>query len=137
MRVENWAPVEVITSELEKQAMNKLEKVCEVVAKKARGLVPIGKDRPTYTAGNYAGKEWTSRKAGTLRDSIRVVRLKGDPGKDVRVYAGARQSNKLTAYYAHMVEYGSINNDNPRKPFLRPAFEMVAGNLQGYLDSIG
>lgn len=130
MRVENWAPAE-ITGEIEKYAMDKIAEGAEIVASIARELVPKGKDRPPYRNG----KAWTARKAETLKRSIRVVRLHGDSKQDVRVYAGARKSNELTAYYAHMVEYGSVHNMVPRKPFLRPALNLAKERIRALMES--
>jgi len=134
MRVENWAPAEV-TVEIEKMAMDRIEKAAEIVASIARDLVPIGKPRPVYKKGQYAGKAWTARESQTLKDSIRVRRLSGDPFFNVRVYAGARQSDKLTAYYAHMVEYGSVHNITPRKPFLRPAMRLARDRIANIMEN--
>lgn len=110
MRIANWNP-DVITAEIEKTAMDRLQKAGELVAERARQLVPVGRDRPPYKTG----KDWTARKAGALKASIRVVRLKGDPKMNVRVYAG----NRTDAYYARFVEYGTVKMR--AKPFLRPA----------------
>lgn len=96
MKIKGWNP-EVITAEVEKKAMDRLEQAAEVVAAKARSLVPV--------------------KTGKLKDTIRVVRLKGDPKHDIRVYAGNRI--KGGAFYAHMIEYGTAKA--PAHPFLRPA----------------
>jgi HK97 gp10 family phage protein len=96
MRVVNWSP-EKITAEVEKKAMDRLEKASGVVADAARQLVPIN--------------------TGKLKETIRTRRLKGDPKLDVRVYAGSRE--KGGAYYAHMVEYGTVKMK--ARPFLRPA----------------
>lgn len=125
MRVE-WN-VDKITAEVEKEAMDRLAKGAEVVAEKARSLVPTGKNRPLYKNG----KPWTAREAGTLRKSIRVVRLKGDPKLDVRVYAGARQSDRLTAYYAHMIEKGT--SKMKARPFLRPALNAAKGEIMAVM----
>jgi HK97 gp10 family phage protein len=126
MRVEDWAP-EQITVEVEKKAMDQLEQAGEIVAGIARLLCPVGKARPIYKGK----KAWTERVPGTLKKSIRVRRLRGDPKLDVRVYAGARQSDKLTAYYAHMVEYGTV--EMKAKPFLRPAFNSAKAKIKAML----
>ena len=102
--LKDWAPA-VITAEIENKAMNGLEKACEQIADRARSLCPVD--------------------TGTLRDTIRVRRLAGDPFLDVRVYAGSRE--KGGAFYAHMVEYGTVKMS--KKPFLRPALDSVKGNV--------
>jgi HK97 gp10 family phage protein len=104
----SWNP-DVITAEIEKEAMDRLEKAAEGIASKARSLVPVGKDVP-------AGKgKWSKREAGALRKTIRVVRLKGDPKLNIRVYAG----NKGEVFYARFVEYGTVHMK--ARPFIRPA----------------
>lgn len=114
MRIIGWHP-EIITAEIEKRAMDRLEKAAKIVASKARAKVPTGKDRPRYKTG----EPWTERKAGALRDSIRVIRLPGDAGLNIRVYAGTK-TGREDIYYARWVEMGSVHNI-PRKPYLRPA----------------
>jgi HK97 gp10 family phage protein len=125
MRVENWSPG-TITAEIEKRAMDRLQRAGEIVAEKARSKVPVGKDRPPYKNG----KDWTERKAGALRDSIRVVRLSGDPKLDVRVYAGSR-----IVYYARWVEMGSVHNNNPLKPYLRPALNESKSEIKNLVEN--
>jgi HK97 gp10 family phage protein len=109
MRVENWAPGK-ITAELEKTAMDRLYKAGEEVADIARRLVPV--------------------QTGKLRDSIRVTRLRGDPKLNIRVYAGSRE--KGGAFYAHMVEYGTVKMR--AKPFLRPALNQLKGQIQEIME---
>ena len=122
MRVENWNPNK-FDQEIENISMSRLVEAAEVVAKKARkNLHPKHNiSRPVYKTGKDKGKIWTSRDAGRLKKSIRVVRKKTKSGKafarkqNVRVYAG-----HYTAYYVYWVEYGS--SKAPAQPFLRPAF---------------
>lgn len=128
MRVEGWSPGP-ITAEIEKKAMDRLAKAGEVVASKARQNVPVGKNRPLYKGG----KAWTARIAGTLKKSIRVTRLKDDPKLNIRVYAGARKSDELTAYYAHMVELGTVNMR--ARPFLRPALNASKAQIKSIVEN--
>lgn len=127
MRVVNWSP-ERITAEIEKKAMDRLAKAGEIVAAKARGIVRIGLPRHRYRNG----KAWTERVPGTLMRSIRVTRLHGDPKQNIRVYAGAKQSDKLTAYYAHMVEKGTINM--AALPYLRPALNVSKAAIMAIME---
>jgi HK97 gp10 family phage protein len=132
--LKNWAPKQ-ITEELEKKLMDRLEKAGEGIAHTARYLVMEehrGVSRPVYKKGKDAGAAWTARVPGTVRDSIRVTRLKGDPKLDIRIYAGARQTDKLTAYYAHILEYGSKRMK--KQPFLRPALDMNKGLVMQVLE---
>jgi len=110
MRVEGWHP-EKITAEIEKKAMDRLEMAGELVAARARGLVPVD--------------------SGKLKDSIRVTRLKGDPKQNIRVYAGNR--NKGGAFYAHMVEYGTVKMK--AKPFLRPALNESKSSIKNIVEN--
>lgn len=105
MRIENWNPGP-ITAEIEKTAMDRLEEAAGYVMGSARAKVPV--------------------QSGKLRNSIRVVRLHGDPKLNVRVYAGNR--DKGGAFYAHMVEFGTVKMT--AKPFLRPAFNEVKGRIR-------
>ena len=128
MRVENWHP-EVITAEIEKTAMDRLEKAGELVAAKARAKVPVG----TITRPRR-GAPWTERRPGTLRDSIRVRRLKDDPKLNIWVIGGSiRSHTKLTAYYAHMVEFGTVNM--PANPFMRPALNEARASIMTIMEN--
>lgn len=121
----------VVSDKIEKELMDRLEHAGEMVADKARQLCPVGTTRrPAYKNG----QPWTAREPGTLRGSIRVTRLKGDPNLDVRVYAGARGKTN-DGFYAGWVEYGSIHN--VKKPFLRPAAHEVGSNIEAIMASGG
>ncbi len=155
MRVSNWNPRkfdgEIITA-----SMDLLEQAAEVIAEDARRRVPVGKSRAKYkryretiyfkqlrtqtgrfsgsiiTKGDLvdypggSGKDWTAREAGALKKTIRVVRLKGDTRRNVRVYAGNRE-----VYYARFVEYGTVKMK--AKPFLRPALNASKAKIQTIL----
>lgn len=120
MRVENWNP-EIITEQVEKKAMDRLEKAGRLVAARARAKCPVGVDV------NFSGK-WGKRKAGTLRDSIRVTRLKGDPKQNIRVYAGNRE-----AFYARFVEYGTVKMK--ARPFMRPALNSSKADIKTIVEN--
>ena len=114
MRIEGWNPNKFDES-FEDIAVERLVGAAEVVAARARQNCPTGTlTRPMYKSGPYAGQPWTSRDAGRLKKSIRVVRKKTKSGKaftrkrSVRVYAG-----HYLAYYARVVEF--------YRPFLRTA----------------
>ena len=95
MRVSNWNPQKA-EPEIIHAAMDRLEQVGELIAAKARVRCPVGIDIP-------AGKgKWSGRDAGALKRSIRVVRLRGDVRRNVRVYAGSKK-----VFYARFVEYGT------------------------------
>lgn len=87
-------------------AMDRLQAACEQVADRARQMVP--------------------EKTGALKASIRVVRLKGDPRKNVRVYAGSKK-----VYYARFVERGTKHL--PANPFMRKAFNAVKAQIKTIL----
>ena len=108
MRVSNWSP-QKFDGEIITAGMDRLEKAAEVIASGARQ-----RDRVA---------------SGKLKNSIRVTRLKGDPRRNIRVYAGNR--TKGGAYYAHMVEYGTAKMN--AKPFLRPALNAAKSQIQDIL----
>jgi len=107
MKVE-WNPKE-LTAAVEKHMMDCLEVAGEQIAARARQRVPVA--------------------TGKLKDTIRVVRLKGDPKQNVRVYAGNRI--KGGAFYAHMIEYGTVKM--AAKPFLRPSLKEVGANIEAII----
>lgn len=121
----SWNP-DLASEEITRKAMGRLEKAAEVVADRARSLVPVGKDIP-----QGEGK-WSKREAGALKRTIRVVRLKGDPKLDVRVYAGNRTRG---VFYAHFLEFGTIKMR--AKPFLRPALNSTRGLIKGMVETGG
>ena len=126
MRVVDWAP-ERITAEIEKKAMDRLEKAAEYVAARARQYFPLGAPPPV---GDRKSKNpWVPMSKGDLQKSIRTSRLKGDPKLDIRVIAGSRE--KGGAFYAHMVEYGTVKMK--AKPFLRPAFNSAKAKIKAML----
>ena len=126
MRVANWAP-DKITAEIEKKAMDRLYKAGQVVADRAYDLCPVGK--AVKQSGSQA---WTERIPGTLRSSIRVVRLAGDPKQNIRVYAGSRGKD-VTAFYAHMVEHGTVKMR--ARPFMRPALNASKSAIMSIVEN--
>jgi HK97 gp10 family phage protein len=98
--------------------MDRLERAAEVVADAARQRVPV--------------------LTGTLKDTIRVTRLTGDPRRNIRIYAGSRikggsmkKGAERGAFYAHMVEYGTVKMR--ARPFLRPALNASKSTIQSIL----
>lgn len=115
MKLENWNPNR-FDQHFENIAMDRLVDAAEIVAQKARRNCSVGTiSRPMYSRGKYAGQPWTSRDAGRLKKSIRIVRQRTKSGKafsrkrNIRIYAG-----HYLAYYVNIVEHN--------RPFLRPAF---------------
>lgn len=114
MRLENWNP-NAFDQEFENVAIERLVDAAEILKQNVERRTPVGTvSRPMYRRGPYAGQPWTSRDAGRLKKSTRVVRKKTAGGKafsrkrSVRVYSG-----HYTAYYAKIVEYS--------RPYMRPA----------------
>jgi HK97 gp10 family phage protein len=122
MRVVDWSP-EKITAEVEKKAMDRLEKAGEVVAARARAKFPLG--------APPGSKGWVPMSKGELLKSIRVTRLKGDPKLNIRVYAGGRW--KGAPFYAHMIEYGTIKMG--ARPFMRPALNGSKSAVMGIMEN--
>lgn len=109
MRIESWNPNK-FDETFENIAMDILVRAGEIIAEKAKKHInpKLNLSRPVYKKGNYRDLPWTSRDAGRLKRSIRVVRKKIKGGKafsrrrNVRVIAG-----HYTAYYPYWVEFGS------------------------------
>jgi len=112
MRVQNWGFSE-IDGLVADASDAKLLEAAEVVAKEVRRLCPVGTvSHPIYRRGKYANQNWTSRDAGRLKKSIRVVKNKQIgrriyKKRDIRIYAG-----HYMAWYASAVEFYT--------PFVRP-----------------
>lgn len=128
MRVANWAP-EKITAEIEKTAMDRLEKAGEVVAAKARQNFPL--KIPPPMANRKSKKPWKPMSRGELLKSIRVVRLKDDAKLNIRVYAGNRM--KGGPFYSHMIEFGTVKMG--ARPFLRPALNESKAQIKQIMES--
>ena len=122
MRVANWNAEKVLKGVIA-ASMDRLEEIGKIIADKAKTLAPVGVDRAQYKTG----KDWTARRAGALRDSIRVVRLHGDPKKNIRVYAGSRK-----VFYARFVERGTVKMR--ARPFLRPALNASKSEARALLN---
>lgn len=122
-KVAFWNP-KIVDKEIMHNAMVRLKKGAEVVAKKARLKCPEGSiSRPMYKTGRYAGQAWTARDAGALKRSIRVVEKHGDEGarkRNIRIYAGTKR-----VFYAQLVEYYT--------PFLRKALNTSKSKIRSIL----
>ena len=119
MRVSNWTP-QKFDGEIIASSMDRLQVAGELIAERARQKVPVGIDVPK-------GKgKWSGWEAGALKKSIRVVRLHGDPKRNVRVYSGNRE-----VFYARFVEYGTVKMR--ARPYLRPALNSSKEAIQSIL----
>lgn len=107
MRVSNWKP-QRFDGEIMTASMDRLERCAEVIATDARRRVRV--------------------RSGDLQKTIRVVRLRGDPKRNVRVYAGSRKS-----FQARWGEYGT--SKMKAWPFLRPALNASKSKIQDILRS--
>jgi len=114
MRIESWNP-QKFDREFDEVSRKRLVKAAKVLKAAVRRRCPVGTiSRPMYRSGPYRGQSWTSRDAGRLRKSVRVVEKKTKTGRlsksmSVRVYAG-----HYDAWYADIVEFS--------KAFMRPAY---------------
>jgi hypothetical protein len=125
----NWKSADKMVAE---RSLDRARKAAEVVAVATRRNCPVGTiTRPIAQSGVYAGQKWTSRDAGRLKKSIRVVEREkqGYAFKEfgithgiVRVYAG-----HYLAYYARIVEYF--------KPYMRPAVESSLGEVRTIIEN--
>ena len=127
----NWGNADKMVAE---RSLERVRKAAKVIAARAAYNCPVGTiSRPIAKSGVYAGEPWTSRDAGRLRASIRVVERHEDKYGHafktfgmtrglVRVYAG-----NYLAYYARIVEHYS--------PYLRPAVESTAGEVKNIIEN--
>jgi len=98
----------------------------DAVVRKLRSQIGTGKttgiNRPVYLTGDYPGRPWTAREAGTMLKSVRVVEQKKEgalvwKAQNVRVYCG-----HYMAWYANIFEF--------YRPFMRPAMEETLGTVK-------
>lgn len=127
----NWGKADKMVAE---RSLDRVRKAAKVVAARTIQNCPVGTiSRPIAKSGVYAGQPWTSRDAGRLKDSIRIVERNEDKYGHafkafgmtrglVRVYAG-----HYLAYYARVVEYYS--------PFMRPAVESTLGEVKNIIEN--
>lgn len=114
MRIEYFNP-QKFDRDFDDVSRDRLMKAAKLLKAEVRRRCPVGTiSRPIYRSGSYKGATWTSRDAGRLRKSVRIVEKKTPTGRlskkmNIRVYVGHH-----TAYYADIVEFYS--------PFMRPAF---------------
>jgi len=115
-----------------KASMKRLNRAARLVQRKAKRRCVVGTvNRPVYETGAAAGKLWTGRQVGAMRETIRVVERYQKYGKmiakfgNVRVYAG----NKET-WWAVQMEYGKGGWVDGRKSFLRPALRESKSKIQ-------
>lgn len=116
MKVVGWRAKDVFQG-ISDQAFANAEIVMDNVVSIARNLCPVGTISRPQREG---GKEWTERKPGSLRATIRRVSRKDK--NNIRVYAGNKK-----IFYARFVEYGTVKMR--KKPFIRPAFQQVKGKI--------
>lgn len=114
MRLESFNP-QRFDREFDDVSRKRLLKAAKVLKAAVRRKCPVGTiSRPMYRSGAYKGQSWTSRDAGRLRKSVRIVEKRTKTGRlsksiSVRVYVG-----HYTAWYADIVEFS--------RPFMRPAY---------------
>lgn len=124
--------------QIEAAAISEANRIADEIMASAKAKCPVGsitrdeRKKFYWTQGKKwlpasGGAPWTEREPGTLRDSIRKVKLSDVPG-NVRVYAG-----NFYAYYARFVEYGTAKMR--ARPFLRPAFQSKEGQALGRIES--
>lgn len=111
-RIEHFSHV------MEGESKKMMNKAAGVVVKKARQKAPTGK-KP-HTRYNKKGEKIATYYPGNLKKSIKVLR-KLRRARNLWVGPESGLKVKNDGYYAHMVEYGTVNF--PAKPFMRPAYE--------------
>lgn len=113
-----WNP-KLAEHEIMGNAMDRLQKAADVMAKEVKDATPEGTvSRPIYKSGPYAGKYWTARDAGSLRRSVRTAKKDGSTQRNIRIIVGHRK-----AYYGKIIEFGTNDKEggNQHKGFFRKA----------------
>jgi HK97 gp10 family phage protein len=126
-----WNDKEIIT-EITSKTEKLTEKAAKIVEAEAKRLCPVGDwEKGIAKTGKYAGRSWTARRPGKLRDAITAAKSKFKDGGWI-VYVPAQGSD---TYYVRWVELGAPARSHeqwrsaghkypvPRQPFLRPALK--------------
>lgn len=101
MKAVNWNP-KANDEEIYGNAMDRVDASTRIIANDARRRVKV--------------------KSGETQKSIRVVRQRGDPNKNVRVYSSNRY-----------LEYGTVSMK--ASPFLRPALNSNGSKIKNVLEN--
>lgn len=81
-------------------------------------------------------KKKAPKDTGNLKKSIKAKRRKSPPGKPVSDVTVRRDDN-VDGFYWRFVEYGTAgNNPQPARPFLEPAKQEVAANIEKIADEV-
>ncbi len=108
--------------------MDRLEEGAKLIRDDAKRILQSKIKGPPVT--RHGQKEvWMERDPGALVATIRVVRKKGDPTRNVRIYAG-----NYKTWWALQTEYGRGGWKGGAKPFLRPAMAKAPSTIKGVLE---
>jgi hypothetical protein len=110
-------------------SMDRLETAAHIIANDAKRILQSKIKGPPVT--RHGQKEvWMERDPGALIDTIRVVRKKGDPGRNIWIMAG-----NYKTWWALQTEYGRAGWKGGAKSFLRPAMNNAPSRIKGVLES--
>jgi HK97 gp10 family phage protein len=123
-----------VTIEIEglKEVQNSLKLLGKKVGSKAEKSVTM---KALRAGGKPILKEAKSRapkgRKGRLRRSLAIKNTKGRLEVQIGARRGKSREDRLGAWYAHMVEFGTINMS--ARPFLRPAVDAKSGEAVAVL----
>lgn len=119
-----WNPT-LAEEQIMRNAAERLDRVGQMMADEVRKKTPVGTvSRPIYQRGPYAGKYWTARDAGALKNSVRVTKQGDGRYHNIWIMCGNRK-----AYYCKIIEY--------YKPFFRPAINRAKNRAKVILSGGG
>lgn len=109
--------------------MDRLEAAARVIVADAKQILKGKIKGPPIT--RHGQKEvWMERDPGALVNTIRVVRKKGDPGRNVWIMAG-----NYKTWWALQTEYGRGGWKGGAKSFLRPAMRNAPSSCKAVFES--
>ena len=116
-------------------SMDRLEKAADAIRDEAkailRGKLKGGwQAHGVYKTGKSKGQVWTERDPGALVDTIRTVRKRGDPDRNIWIMAG-----NFKVWWALQTEYGRGGWRGGAKPFMRPAMRKANKQIKAILES--
>jgi hypothetical protein len=120
--------------QLAKSCMERIREAGELIRDEVKMKCRVGSiNRPPYKTGKYPNQSWTSREAGAMRNTVRVVEKKGESGlknRNIWVMAG-----NYKAWWAIQMEYGRRGWKGGALPFMRPGADSARSRVQSIIEN--
>jgi len=126
-RMINWNTA-AFQAECINVGMDRLEEAAKLIRDDAKRILQSKIKGPPVTRHGQK-KVWMERDPGALVATIRVVRKKGDPTRNIWIMAG-----NYKTWWALQTEYGRGGWKGGAKAFLRPAMANAPNRIKGVIE---